>query len=148
MSLQRDVVYSALFDLVANDTRANVFLTKSRLLKHVEEVDAAFTPALFMFQMPETRQYVGKGIPAKRTLHCAFFVYINAPDPTSTLPATLLNAAADIIDDIVSEPGNPANTQTLGGLVEHVYIEPTVENYEGLLQSKGVLVAHVAMLVP
>lgn len=149
MSLNRDACFLALFNLVTQDSRAVAqFVTMKRLLKHHADVDASDMPALFMFQLPETRQYKGKGIPAIRTLHCIFAVYYNAPDPDATLPATLLNTAADIIDDIISEPGNPQNTQTLGGLVEHVYIEPSIENYEGLLQQDSILVAHVAMLVP
>ena len=68
--------------------------------------------------------------------------------PGGTLPATALNAAADAIDNAVSYPGNPGNVQTLGGLVEHVYIEPDIKPYEGLLQEKSILVAVVGMLVP
>ncbi len=64
------------------------------------------------------------------------------------LPATMINAAADAIDDAISNPSNPQNTQTLGGLVEHVYIVPDIKPYEGLLQEKSVMVAVVGMLIP
>jgi hypothetical protein len=105
-------------------------------------------PALFMFQLPEQREQPGKGIPAKRTLRCQFVAYFATLQGANGLPATALNIAADALDVAITEPGNPGNVQTLGGLVEHVYIEPQVSYYEGLLQDKSALVATVAMLVP
>lgn len=152
MSLVREDVYVALANLVFTDTRVTtMFKTTGRRLPHVQSVGPEACPALFMFQRPEQRVNEGKGIPAKRTLRCVFVAYFDTGDAeqtNSSLPATAINAAADVIDDVIDTPGNPANVQTLGGLVEHVYIDPTMEPYEGLLQEKSVLVAQVAMLVP
>lgn len=152
MSLNREAVYVALANLVFTDTRVtSIFNTTGRRLPHFASVEAGQCPALFMFQHPEMRVNMGKGIPAKRTLHCVFVAYFDtgaAEQTNSDLPATAINAAADVIDDVICTPGNPQNVQSLGGLVEHVYIEPSMEPYEGLLQEKSVLVAHIAMLVP
>jgi len=145
----REPIYAALATLVfGNPAVASLFVTTGRLLPHVEDVAPEQCPALFMFQHPETRTYKGKGIPPARTLHCAFVAYFYTLPANGALPATLINAAADAIDDVVSNPGNPGNVQTLGGLVEHVYIEPAIAPYEGLLQEKSVLVTSVAMLIP
>lgn len=150
MSLVREDVYVALANLVFTDARVTaIFATTGRLLPQVQSVNAADLPALFMFQLPEQRSVLGKGVPPKRTLRCNFVAYFATDNPSETnLPATVINNAADAIDDIVSEPGNPGNVQTLGGLVEHVYIAPSIEPYEGLLQDRSVLVAIVEMLVP
>ena len=149
MSLVRDSVYAALASLVFADTRVtSMFVTTGRYLVPAAQTDPSACPALYMFQLPELRVNGGKGLPPKRTLRCAFIAYFSDTWSQSNLPATAINNAADVIDDIVSEPANPANVQTLGGLVEHVYIEPSIESFEGLLQEKSILVATVAMLVP
>jgi hypothetical protein len=146
----REPIYQALFDLVTNFPAVRAqFRTFGRLLPHVEDVSAAQCPALYTFQLPERRVYKGKGIPAIRTLFVAFVAYFaGGPPGTGPLPATAINTAADAIDDAISNPGNPQNTQTLGGLVEHVYIEPDIRPYEGLLQEKSVLVSVVSVLIP
>lgn len=147
MAALREPIYQALFDLVTNDpTVAVIFVTKGRLLPHEAAVASVACPALFTFQFPETRAYAGKGIPAKRTLHCAFIAYFSTNSGAGQLPATMLNAAADAIDNAIHPA--PGYVQTLGGLVEHVYIEPDIRPYEGLLQDKSVLVAAVAALIP
>ena len=154
MSLVREDVYVALANLVFKDPRIDaaqggVFKTTGRYLPQIfAGVSPNDCPALFMFQHPELRVNQGKGIPPKRTLQVAFIAYFAAETPQVNLPATAINNAADAIDDVISEPGNPANVQTLGGLVEHVYIEPSIEPFEGLLQEKSALVAMVRMLVP
>ncbi len=145
--LNREAVYQALFDLVTADAGIKaIFQTTGRLLPQVEQASAATFPALYTFQLPEKRVYTGRGMEAKRTLFVMFAAYLAPNGPT--LPATAVNAAADAIDNAISYPGNPDNVQTLGGLVEHVYIEPDIKPYEGLLQDKSVLIAVVAMLVP
>lgn len=152
MALNRDAVFQALFDLITNDPRAAIFTMTRRFLRSVDATKLEQMPALYTFQLPETREHKGTGLPPKRTLRCVYVVYYGTSNPDegepSPLPATLLNTAADIIDDIVSNPGNPGNVQTLGGLVQHVYIEPDIKPYEGLLQQKSVIVFALGILVP
>ena len=149
MRPSREQIYQALFDLVASDARAKAnFVTISRYLKQFAEVPSVSMPALFMFQRPERRVQKGKGIDAIRTLSCHFWVYCQAGDPLSQLPATLLNTAMDILDDVITKPGTPGNAQTLGGIVEHVYITPIVDYAEALLQDTSMLVATVEILIP
>lgn len=149
MSLVRESVYAALANLVFTDPRVTgIFATTGRYAAQIQQASPGELPALYMFQIPEQRKNKGKGIPPERTLRCQFIAYFATENPETTLPATALNNAADAIDDIVSEPANPGNVQTLGGLVEHVYIDPAIDYYEGLLQERSALVATVAMLVP
>lgn len=150
MSATREPIYQALFDLITNAPAVKAIFggNVGRLLPHEANVAPAQCPALYTFQLPERRVYKGKGIPPIRTLYVAFVAYFSALNSATIIPATAINAAADAIDDAISNPGNPQNTQTLGGLVQHVYVEPEIKPYEGLLQDKSVLVAVVAMLIP
>lgn len=147
--INREAIYSALFQLVATaPSITSLFTTVGRLLPHEANVPEEQCPALFTFQLPEKREYFGRGAPPKRTLFVSWVAYFAVTDSTATLPATFLNAAADAIENAITYPGNPDNVQTLGGLVEHVQILPEVRPFEGLLQDRSILVATVAMLVP
>lgn len=151
MSLNREAVYSALAALVFTNpiidaAQGGYFVSTGRYLPHVATVDPNKCPALYMFQLPETREFFGAGAPPKRTLNVSFIAYLSR-DNDAVLPAAEVNAAADVIDDVLT-PSNPQNVITLGGLVEWVRIQPNMSPYEGLLQEKSVLVANIAMLVP
>lgn len=146
--LVREAVYQALADLVFGDAGIQAyFKTTGRLLPHESDVDTSNGPALFMFQLPEVRIQKGPGIPAIRTLRVSFVGYFSTQEG-GPLPATMINYAADAIDNAVTKRVNPQNIQTLGGLVQHVYIAPTINPFEGLLQQRSVVVATVEMLVP
>lgn len=147
--LDREACYQALFDLVTADATVQaMFPTRSRFLRHHADVDDSECPSLFTFELPERRTYRGRGIPPIRTLGMAFIAYTASTQGDGTVPATAINAVADAIDNVITVPTNPDAVQTLGGQVEHVYIEPDIKPYEGLLQEKSVLVAVVSMLVP
>lgn len=148
--LVREDVYAALANLVFTDPRITaMFVTTGRYLPQIfAGISPNDCPALFMFEHPELRKNEGKGIPPIRTLQVSFVAYFAGETPSASLPATAINQAADVIDDVISAPPNPGNVQSLGDLVEHVYIEPQMEPFEGLLQEKSALVAVVRMLVP
>jgi hypothetical protein len=148
----REPIYAALAALVFADPRIGaVFATTGRYLRHHEQVPGGVVgmPAIYLVQHPgESFVRVGKGVPAKRTLRCAFVMYFNTADPGNSLPATACNAGLDVIDDVINLPPNPGNVQTLGGLVEHVYIEGDVSTAEGLLQDHSIVVVPITILIP
>jgi hypothetical protein len=148
VSLNREAVYSALWSLIiAAPGIATEFKTKQRLLRHIEDVSATEMPALFMLQQGESWLRKGKGIPAIRTLNASLFFYINTAQGSGTVPATLMNGAMDAIDNLFNTPAGLV--QTLGGLVEHVYVaDGEVRFYEGLLQDKSPVVIPIRILVP
>lgn len=148
--LVREDVYNALANLVFTDPRITaIFKTTGRFLPTIfSGVSPNDCPALFMFLHPELRKNEGKGIPPIRTLQVSFVAYFASETPSTSLPATAIDQAADVIDEVISAPPNPGNVQTLGDLVEHVYIDPQMEPFEGLLQEKSALVAMVRMVVP
>lgn len=145
--MSREAIYSALFTLIALDTRIiGAFKTMARLTKHFDDVPSELCPALYLLQTGETWTRPGKGMPPKRTLECKFIVY-TMPDPTNSLASTIVNAVLDVIDDVLST-NVVQQAVTLGGLVEHVYVEGKIIIDEGLLQSKSVSVIPITILVP
>jgi hypothetical protein len=148
MSLNRELVYSRLWTLITTASGiVGEFKTAKRLLRHIEDVDPNVMPALFMLQQGESWVRKGKGIPSIRTLNAALFFYIATTDGSNVLPATLMNNAMDTIDALFNTPAG--KVETLGGLVEHVYVaEGEVRFYEGLLQDKSPVVIPLRILVP
>jgi len=63
------------------------------------------------------------------------------------LQSTIINTVLDVIDDVMTAT-NPSGAVTLGGLVEHVYIDGRVIIDEGLLQSKSISVIPITILIP
>ncbi len=144
----REPIYAALWALVSGDARAQAsFVTMSRYTRHFDEVGGQEMPALFLMEKAENWQMVGRGVPPKRTLECQFLVYTNTGDPLA-LRSPVINTLMDILDDVIAKPPNPANVQTLGGLVNHVYIEGRVEIAEAFLQAKSIFVVPITMLIP
>lgn len=148
----REPIYTALFNLVLNHPEVKgQFVTTGRFLIPVTDIDPERMPALFLLQHGENWVRKGRGIPAIRTLHCSFVMYAWTPEHAYTYPATLINTMMDVLDDAIEMNGTPGNVQTLGGLVNHVYIEGQVQVIEGQLgagQQASVLVAPITMLLP
>lgn len=145
----REPIYVALWALFLNHPNlVGQFLTTSRYKRHFDDVDVSEMPALFLTQTGENWVKPGKGIPAKRTLTAMLALYTSTAQPNAILPATLINALMDTVDEVIENPGNPSNTQTLGGLVEHVYLEGEVEIYEALLQEKSIALVPLTIMLP
>lgn len=148
----REAIYSALASLVFDDPRIQaIFVQTGRYLYHHAQIPggSSQTPALFLNQFPgESHVRMGKGIPDKRTIRCQFIANFYTAGPPTPLPATALNAALDVIDDVCNQPGNPGNVQTLGGLVEHVYLEGEIGIFEGLLQEYSIATIPITILIP
>jgi hypothetical protein len=145
----REPIFAALATLVFNNAAiAGAFNTTGRFLRHFDDVADEQCPALFLIQTGETHVRKGKGIPVLRTLSAKFVMYVATSDPNVTLPATLANLVADVLDDSINIIGTPDQAQTLGGLCEHVYTEGAVVTDEGLLQNKSIVVFPVRILIP
>lgn len=146
MAANREAIYSALWDLVTADPRIGaVFRTLSRYEIHFDQVDPNNMPALFLYQTGEDWLRPGKGIPPKRTLRSHFVCYTNTTAPEQ-LPSTAINTLMDVLDAVLTP--YDGSVVTLGGLIEHVYIEGEVVMAEGLLQPKSIIIVPITMLVP
>lgn len=145
----REPIYAALWNLFLNHPNlVGQFVTQSRYLRHFDDVAPEEMPALFIIQSGESWVKKGQGISAMRTLQSHLVMYDYTAQPNSVMPSTLVNPLLDTIDEVIERPDNPANTQTLGGLVQHVYIEGQVEIYEALLQNKSIVVVPLTIVIP
>lgn len=152
MTALREPIYVALWNLIADDSGIkSQFVTTGRYLIPITDLPTDKLPALFQIEHGEAWVRKGKGIPAIRTLHCSIVMYAYSADQDQSYPSTLLNNMMDVLDSLLENPGNPGNAQTLGGLVEHVYLEGEVKIIEGQLgtgENASVLVAPITMLIP
>jgi hypothetical protein len=149
--IQREPIDVALWNLIAdNPGIKGQIVTSGRYLIPIEEMTPSQYPALFMVQHGESWTKAGKGIDAKRTLQRSFVMYAWTPKQDQTYPATQINGLMDVLDAVIEFPNRPDNAQTLGGLVEHVYIEGEVVIVEGVIGdgNASVLIAPMTIVIP
>lgn len=138
--MNREAIYSALFARLSSLPGVK---TASRKLKLWNDVPAGEQPAIFQAQKNEIGQ-ARQGLPTLWTLSLDVYVYVKSPG--KTVPATVLNPLLDAITDAL-KPDNPIqNTQTLGGLVAHCWIEGTIETDEGTLGDQAVAIVPIRIL--
>lgn len=127
------------------------FRTTGRRLKHWTEVAAQ--PALFIDDGDEEWPERPGGIPATPLLDAEIWVYSDAGKNPDSVPASVLNALLGAIETalaptIVFDGVNRQNVQTLGGLVEHCWIEGTLDKVSGHADGQAVAIVPIRMLVP
>ena len=144
MILSREVIYAALWGKVA---RLPQFRTRSRRLRHWEDVTPDKQPALFQHQRPQTPHQT-KGIPPAWNLGAEFYIYHHCGGNETVIPATILNELVDAVDQALAPDIN--QLQTLGGLVSHCWITGPVEYYEGIgaLMEQSVVIIPIEIRVP
>ena len=152
MSATREPIYAALWNLIVDAASVVAqFVTTGRYLIPIMDLPADKLPGLFLIEHGEEWQRAGKGIPNKRTIHCSVLMYCHTAKQDQDFPSTLLNNMLDVLETLLDNPGNPGNVQTLGGLVEHVYLEGQATIVEGQLgtgENSSVLVAPITILLP
>jgi hypothetical protein len=136
--MNREAIYSALFDLV---TTATAITTTSRTLRHWGDVEANQMPALFLAQGNQVAMPV-RGIPTRWELDATLWLYVTKAGGLSAgeVMNPLLDAIADTLDLTAVAP------QTLGGLVHYARIEGTIETSEGSLGDLEVAKIPIKML--
>ena len=105
-------------------------------------------PALYMGNPKESYEYQhGTSSPAHITLDFDIFIYINVSDPNVT-PDTQMNSLIDAIEAALQ--GTPATNgvQSLGGIVDHCWIEGSVLRAPGYLNGQGMALMTIRVLVP
>jgi hypothetical protein len=135
----REPIYAALFAKLA--AAAN-FTTASRRLKHWSETPTADQPALFMAQRSEHANPRPPGLPTVWDLHVDAYVYVTTTDK-SIAPGTLLNPLLDAL--VASIAPDYSGKQTLGGLVQHCWIEGDIKTDEGTLGDLAVAIIPISM---
>lgn len=142
--MNREVIVSTLLEKVSNTA---AFVTTSRRLKLWSSLSAGEKPALFLVERGETYTRASEAVPETVTLQLELFIYTDAGQDQSAVPASSLNALLDALDSALS-PDALSGKQTLGGLVSHCWIEGRVMKDAGDLDGQGVAVVPIRILVP
>ena len=121
-----EVIYQALFNRLSG---IDGFVTTSRRLRLWNDVAPTERPALFVTQGNQFEAPT-KGLDAIVELSAEAYIYVHEEDPTKP-PSSQLNTMIDRFRAKLA-PDHPdiCEYQTLGGLVEHCWIEGTIEVYE------------------
>ncbi|AOA58274.1 hypothetical protein [Acinetobacter larvae] len=143
--MDSEAIYQALYQRLS---QIDGVVTTSRRLRHFNQVPSEQRPALFITQGNQQEAPV-KGLNAKVQLEAEVYLYIHESDP-AIAPSIQLNRMIDKVRDAIA-PDYPevCEYQTLGGLVEHCWIEGTIEVYEAaenMLDDQGIAIIPVRIL--
>jgi hypothetical protein len=137
--INRETIFAALFALASGAANFN---TKSRKLKHWNEVSAADMPALFQAQGNE-HAIAGFRLPTKWTLKASLYVYAHQ-NSLDLLPSTALNNLIGAIELALAP--DVSGEQTLGGLVQHCRIIGEIQTDEGVLGDQAVAIIPIEIM--
>ena len=150
--IDREMIWLALYQHLKMAVGSS-FTTISRRHVMPPKLMPEQQPALFVIQMKERREAM-EGLPTTLTLEGFLILYVPAPMSEDTLEdeqdltATTFNRFFKAIDDAFV-PDNPTRrTFTLGGLVQHCWIEGDVEQDPGIFTTQGAAIIPVKILVP
>lgn len=143
--MDSESIYQALFNRLSG---IDGFKTTSRRLRHFNNVQPENRPALFVTQGNQTEVPV-KGLDAKVELEAEVYIYIHETDQAIP-PSVQLNQMIDKVRQAIA-PDYPemCEYQTLGGLVEHCWIEGTIEVFEAvenMLDDQGIAIVPIRIL--
>ncbi len=127
MNQSREPIYAALFALVS---AAAPFVTASRRVRLLNEVQPSQLPALFMQQMGENA-LANRFAPGKYTLRVDLALYAQSTDANASA-APQLNALVDAVEAAIT-----AQPQTLGGLASHCSVAGDIVYFEGTLGTRA-----------
>lgn len=138
--MNREAIYSALFTRLSGIAGLK---TKSRTLKHWNDVPLEQRPALFMSQSTET-PITTTGEPQKWLLSVDVYVYVQT-DGTNP-PGSVLNPILDAVEAIFPlHPITGKHTLDAPG-VEWARIEGTIQTDEGTLGNQAVAIVPIQIL--
>jgi len=143
--MDSESIYQALFNRLSN---VQGMVSVSRRLKHFNHVNNDQRPALFVTQGNQAENPV-KGLNAKIILSADLYLYVFEVDPDKAI-STQINNYVDLIRNAI-KPEFPeiCEYQTLNGLVEHCWIDGTIEVYEGvdgMLDGQGIAIIPIQIL--
>lgn len=140
--INREAIYSALF---AKLQGVAGFVTVSRRLRMWADVSPAEQPALFQAQRRESIATT-PGLNKVITMEVDVYLYAHTGGDRTKSPSETINPLLDAVLAALA-PDPITNKQRLGGLVEHCWVEGSVETDEGLLGDQGVAILPVIIKV-
>lgn len=146
MATDRDAILDALFLRLKTKLGTNV-TTIGRRHMMPPTLTTAMQPALFVVQGPEEKQPHPRGTSGKLIMHAMLvaYVYDTASRPDGT---TLLNILIGQIEDAIAPDNASTPVQTLGGLVDRLWIEGQSDIDPGVFGQQAVAIIPVHILVP
>lgn len=121
------------------------FKTTGRRVLHWSKVEQQ--PACFVRNVKETVERPNI-VFAKRTMHAEIWIYFQAGSNKEAEPGAELNRLAEALDAAFEPDDGGLGTLTLGGLVQHCWIEGEVDIDPGDYDGQAKLVVPVLILVP
>jgi hypothetical protein len=142
MNLNREEVYSALFNVLDSLRVAGQLRTTSRRLKHIEQTDVSEFPCGHQVQQDENARAQGK-LPTVWTLNAEWWLYVQ--DSGDVALSTLLNPLLDKVT-VLLDPETPLTLNTLSGRVYNANVSGTVEVIEGVLGDRALAIVPIRIV--
>lgn len=142
----REEIALALFAKLNTTAMKSYFKEISRRPKLWDQ--ATVFPCLFLAQPEEDKMYKhGTATPGELSIDFDVFAYFDTSLDPNIVPDTQLNTAIEMIEAAIAGdfPGQP---QTLGGLVNHTWIEGKITRVPGYVDGHGMLYFTIRVLVP
>jgi len=142
--MNREAAYAALFSLLSGLKTAGTVKIADRRVKLLSQMNGPELPALFM-AVDHQGIKPSASRPVIRTYGAKVYLYAANPDKHTSADIAL-NGLIDAVEAILLAP--PGQTQTLGGVVAHAWIEGTIEIFPGALGERAAAIIPIQMLVP
>ncbi len=140
--MTREPIYAALFAKLQGSAG---FVTSSRRLKHWDDVPGTAQPALFQSQKRENVSGT-PGLNQVKVFAVDVYIYANTRGDKSISPGEILNPLIDAVEAAMA-PDQISNKQTLGGIVQHAWIDGAIETDEGVLGDQAVCIIPITIKV-
>lgn len=141
--MNRELIFTTLF---ARLQAINGIVTTSRRWKPVKDVSPVDQPALFLVPIRESVD--GPiGMPRVFTIDADILIYAHTNGNKAIPASSILNPLIDAVAAAFVPDNQMTNRMTLGGLVEHCWLEGQIETDEGYFGDQGVVVLPVRIRV-
>lgn len=151
-SATREQIMAALYNVMQGLLTTAIptpgpFVTVSRKLRLWGDVDPTMQPALYLVEHKELPENTRRGLDDKNALLIRIFIYARA-DGDSVIGGTIINNLLDAVETIL-EPSDPSiNVNTLGGLVNRLWIDGETIKDPGDIDGQALAVLPIKILMP
>jgi hypothetical protein len=154
ITINRELIWLALFARLKASLGSQAVTVGRR---HIQPptLTPELQPAVFLVQVRETHAPNPKGTPGKLTLSGFIIVYLQAPavllddiGAETVVGATPLNALLQAVDQAMLPDDVLSGRNTLGGLVDHCWLEGDTDMDDGIYSQQAAAILPVKIMVP
>lgn len=146
--ITREAIMSSLFTLIKGMAVMGIKFTFSRRFYMWDKVAGASMPMVMLTKGKENYpSRAAIGLPAKRTFSMELNIYFDYGKNQQEIPDIYVNNIMDAVDTVLAPPAGQT-VQTLGGLVDHCYIEGDALLVPGDLDGIGHLLIPLKAVLP